>query len=213
VAALSSVVTSRRGSPSFSARPTTATRSSRVKDLISVTDKDTYWRVEGNWNRDGEIEGTGAFFVSIEKYDGRVTDLGILFHPAVVPLLKEHLRRMKKGDTWQRCRHHAVAVVASRSDDYANADEASQLSSPGRHSLIASRRYEDFGARGGIEWCGHRFDFTKSCGAPMAARTNRYTNTIPIWGRPKPKKYQHLRLTSPVKHGARSAALKQSDRC
>jgi hypothetical protein len=99
VAALSSVVTSRRGSPSFSARPTTATRSSRVKDLISVTDKDTYWRVEGNWNRDGEIEGTGTFFVSIEKYDARVTDFGILFHPAVVPLLKEHLRRMKKGDT------------------------------------------------------------------------------------------------------------------
>jgi hypothetical protein len=66
---------------------------------FSVTDKDTYWRVEGNWNRDGEIEGTGTFFVSIEKYDARVTDFGILFHPAVVPLLKEHLRRMKKGDT------------------------------------------------------------------------------------------------------------------
>jgi len=66
---------------------------------FSVMDKDTYWRVEGNWNRDGEIEGTGAFFVSIEKYDGRVTDFGVLFHPAAVPLPTEYPRRMKIGDT------------------------------------------------------------------------------------------------------------------
>jgi hypothetical protein len=70
---------------------------------FSVTDKDTYWRVEGSWNRDGKIDGPGAFFVSIEKYDGRVTDFGQLFpyhaHPSVVPLIKEHLARKKSDDT------------------------------------------------------------------------------------------------------------------
>jgi len=70
---------------------------------FSVTDKDTYWRVEGNWNHDGKIDGLGALFVSIEKYDGRVTDFGQLFpyhaHPSVVPLIKEHLADKKSDDT------------------------------------------------------------------------------------------------------------------
>jgi len=70
----------------------------RQKPFI-VTDKGTYWRVEGSWNRDGKIEGPGAFFVSIEKYDGRVTDFGALdrihAHPSVVPLIQEHLKRRK----------------------------------------------------------------------------------------------------------------------
>jgi len=70
----------------------------RQKPLI-VTDKGTYWRVEGSWNRDGKIEGPGAFFVSIEKYDGRVTDFGALYrihaHPSVVPLIQDHLKRKK----------------------------------------------------------------------------------------------------------------------
>lgn len=63
---------------------------------LSVTDKDTYWRVEGNWNRDGKLDGPGAFFVSIDKYDGRVTDFGQLYpyraHPSVVPIIKQHLK-------------------------------------------------------------------------------------------------------------------------
>jgi NTF2 fold immunity protein of polymorphic toxin system component len=68
---------------------------------LSVTDKDTFWRVEGNWNRDGKLDGPGAFFVSIDKYDGRVTDFGQLYpyraHPSVVPTIKQHLKR-KKSD-------------------------------------------------------------------------------------------------------------------
>ena len=68
---------------------------------LSVTDKETYWRVEGSWNRDGKSEGPGAFFISIDKYDGRVTDFGQSLryraHPSVVPKIKQHLKR-KKSD-------------------------------------------------------------------------------------------------------------------
>ena len=68
---------------------------------FSITDKDTYWRVEGSWNRDGKSEGPGAFFVSIDKYDGRVTDFGQLYpyraHPSVIPIIKQHLKS-KKSD-------------------------------------------------------------------------------------------------------------------
>jgi NTF2 fold immunity protein len=69
---------------------------------LSVADKGTYWRVEGSRNRDGKVEGIGAFFASIEKSDGRVTDFGLWYryqpHPSVVPILQEHFRR-KKPDT------------------------------------------------------------------------------------------------------------------
>ncbi len=41
-----------------------------------VVDRGTYWRVEGSWNRDGKIEGPAEFFVSIDKKDGRIRDLG-----------------------------------------------------------------------------------------------------------------------------------------
>src|SRR5215472_17880843 len=68
---------------------------------LSVADKETYWRVEGSWNRDGKSEGPGAFFVSIDKYDGRVTDFGQWYqygaHHSVVPMIKEHLKS-KKSD-------------------------------------------------------------------------------------------------------------------
>lgn len=68
---------------------------------FSATDKETYWRVEGSWNRDGKSEGPGVFFVSIDKADGRVTDFGQSFpyrtHPSVVPTIKQHLKP-KKAD-------------------------------------------------------------------------------------------------------------------
>ena len=41
-----------------------------------------------------------------------------------------------------------MAFVASRWTINANADEVSELYDPGRHPLIASRRYKDFGAQG-----------------------------------------------------------------
>lgn len=73
----------------------------RQKPFI-VTDNDTYWRVEGRLNCDGAIDGPGAFFVSIGKYDGRVTDFGRLLpyhaHPSVVPLIEQHLVRKKTTD-------------------------------------------------------------------------------------------------------------------
>ena len=69
---------------------------------FSVTDRDTYWRVEGSLNRDGKTDGPAEFFVSIEKYDGRVTDFGRSLryhaHPSVVPLIEQHLERKSKTD-------------------------------------------------------------------------------------------------------------------
>jgi hypothetical protein len=69
---------------------------------LLVFDKEAYWRVEGSWNRDGKVEGDGAFFVSIEKYDGRVTDIGkwhpYRAHPSVVPLIKQHIAKKKREE-------------------------------------------------------------------------------------------------------------------
>jgi NTF2 fold immunity protein len=69
---------------------------------LTATDRGPYWRVEGNWNRDRKIDGPGAFFISIVKFDGRVTDIGQLFpyhtHPSVVPTIKQHLAQKKSSD-------------------------------------------------------------------------------------------------------------------
>jgi NTF2 fold immunity protein len=70
----------------------------RQRPLL-VTDKDTYWRIEGSRNRDGKVDGRAELFISIEKYNGRVTDFGgyarLRPHPFVVPLLQQHLERLK----------------------------------------------------------------------------------------------------------------------
>jgi hypothetical protein len=70
---------------------------------LSVSDRDSYWRVEGSFNRDGKVEGPGVFFVSVSKRDGRVTDFGRLYpyhaHPSVVPMIRQRLKRIKSGDT------------------------------------------------------------------------------------------------------------------
>jgi hypothetical protein len=61
----------------------------RQKPFFAV-DKGNYWRVEGNLNRDGKIQGKGNFFLSIEKYDGRVIDIGTwLRNPEGAEFLKE----------------------------------------------------------------------------------------------------------------------------
>jgi hypothetical protein len=74
----------------------------RQKPLFAI-DGGTYWRVEGNWNRDREVDGPGAFFVSIEKSDGRITDIGAWWvyhaHPSVIPLVEQHLREAKSDGT------------------------------------------------------------------------------------------------------------------
>jgi NTF2 fold immunity protein len=67
------------------------------KPLLAV-DKGTSWRVEGSRNRDGAIEGVSEFFLSVDKSDGRVTDVGELMryhpHPSVIPLIIEHRRKL-----------------------------------------------------------------------------------------------------------------------
>lgn len=74
----------------------------RQRPLFAV-DNGARWRIEGSWNRDRKIDGRGAFFVSIEKYDGRVTDIGAWWnyrpHPSVIPIIEQHLRGKKPGDT------------------------------------------------------------------------------------------------------------------
>ncbi len=56
----------------------------RQRPLI-VTDKGDHWRVEGSWNHDQKIPGAGAFFLSIQKSDGRVIDLGRWLIPPPPP--------------------------------------------------------------------------------------------------------------------------------
>lgn len=74
----------------------------RQKPLL-VIDKGSYWRVEGSWNRDGVMEGLAEFFLSIDKSDGRVTDIGEFMryvpHASVVPIIDEHLIRVRAGAT------------------------------------------------------------------------------------------------------------------
>jgi hypothetical protein len=59
---------------------------------LAATDMGDHWRVEGSWNRDGQHEGFGPFFLSIAKFDGRVSDFGVLgaYHPdpAAIALIK-----------------------------------------------------------------------------------------------------------------------------
>jgi hypothetical protein len=52
---------------------------------LSAVDKGTYWRVEGSWNRNEKI-GPSAFFLSIQKRDGLITDLGQWRHMPPSPL-------------------------------------------------------------------------------------------------------------------------------
>jgi hypothetical protein len=57
---------------------------------LIAADKGEHWRVEGSDNRDGKIAGRGNFFLSIEKYDGRVIDIGMwLRNPEGDAFLKE----------------------------------------------------------------------------------------------------------------------------
>ena len=69
---------------------------------LVATDKGDYWRVEGSRNRDRKVEGAGWFFMSIKKFDGRLTDFGRygIFHPhpSVVPLIDEALRRKQEKE-------------------------------------------------------------------------------------------------------------------
>jgi hypothetical protein len=73
------------------------------QEPLAVIDRESYWRVEGNWNRDGIIEGPAEFFLSVDKSDGRITDLGELMryapHSSVLPIINEHFARTKIDET------------------------------------------------------------------------------------------------------------------
>lgn len=66
------------------------------KPLFAV-DNGTYWRVEGSLNRDGKVQGRGNFYLSIEKYDGRVTDIGCWMRYG--PEGDEYLRQLVAAQT------------------------------------------------------------------------------------------------------------------
>lgn len=67
-----------------------------------ATDKGDTWRIEGSFNRDRKIEGRGAFFASIQKRDGRLTDLGTVavIHqvPAIRSPIEQHIEGKKQRD-------------------------------------------------------------------------------------------------------------------
>jgi hypothetical protein len=66
---------------------------------FSVREDGTCWRIEGSRNRDGALNDRGEFFLSMEKSDGRVSDIGELMrcqpHPSVVPVINEHFAQHK----------------------------------------------------------------------------------------------------------------------
>lgn len=72
----------------------------RQRPLI-ITDKGDYWQVDGSWNRDRKIEGKGAFFMCVQKYDGRVMDFGIwgVIHPdpSAKAIIEAQMRDKKRG--------------------------------------------------------------------------------------------------------------------
>lgn len=78
-------------------------REQRVRQCpLIVVDKGEQWQVDGSWNRDRKIEGDGAFFMSVQKDHGCVTDFGVwgIFHPApeALAIIGAH-RREKKPDS------------------------------------------------------------------------------------------------------------------
>lgn len=66
---------------------------------LTAVDKGTYWRVEGSWNRDRRIDGPTTFCLSVQKYDCRLTDIGLGWayraHPSVIPIIEPYLRARK----------------------------------------------------------------------------------------------------------------------
>jgi hypothetical protein len=68
---------------------------------LSLIDRGDYWRVEGNRNRDGAINGPAEFFLSIEKRDARVIDFGEYVrcppHPLVVKAIRDGHNEQKSS--------------------------------------------------------------------------------------------------------------------
>jgi hypothetical protein len=66
---------------------------------FSVKEERASWRVEGSRNRDGELNDRAEFFLSLEKSDGQVSDIGESIryqpHPSVIPIINEHLAQRK----------------------------------------------------------------------------------------------------------------------
>lgn len=95
---------------------------SALQRPLFAVDMGEFWRVEGNRNRDGKIDGLAEFFLSVKKADGRVTDLGELMryhpHPSVAPIIKEHQRKQAErnlaaGGEWA----NAVGSTQSRESE------------------------------------------------------------------------------------------------
>ncbi len=115
---------------------------SRQQPLFAI-DKGDYWRVEGSWNRNGEIEGIAEFFLSIEKVDAKVTEIGELVrytpHPSVVPIIEKHLAQEAKKGVLE------TSLLSSQSSGQAEADRKDH----GAFMLLLTKM-----ARGGVVFSG-----------------------------------------------------------
>jgi hypothetical protein len=78
------------------------TREVELQKPFVAADKGSYWRVEGSRNRPKKVDGSGPFFLSIDKHDARVTDFGrwhdLTPHPSVVPLLRAAMEGKKPDE-------------------------------------------------------------------------------------------------------------------
>lgn len=68
----------------------------RQKPLVAE-DKGTWWRVEGSYNRERKIEGKASFFLSIEKDEGRIVEIGLWYALPTHPLASQFIDEMKRG--------------------------------------------------------------------------------------------------------------------
>ena len=68
-----------------------------IQQPFTAIDKGDHWQVDGSRNRDRKVEGLGAFFMSVNKRDGRVADFGSWYSlhtpPEVQAILKAAQRR------------------------------------------------------------------------------------------------------------------------
>jgi hypothetical protein len=124
---------------------------------LSVIDKGSYWRVEGSWNRDGMLEGLAEFFLSIDKSDGRVTDIGEFMryvpHPSVVPIIDEHLARRRVEAAGAR-EHEAGSLEANQVEPDRSAAGMLLLTSLARGGVVFSG---DLAEKIGSVLCGAHF--------------------------------------------------------
>jgi hypothetical protein len=65
----------------------------RQQPLVA-SEQDDCWRIEGSWNRQGDLGEQGWFYAIIWKHDGRLVDFGIHLHVEYSPADRVLINKM-----------------------------------------------------------------------------------------------------------------------